>query len=117
MDYNWRYAIFVQADRQNTANNMAQAFDPDTGGALTFTRGCSASGGEPPTHYVCNTAADVSMRTGILNAFSQIPWAEIYVLDGYEESNGVNVRIPPWTYGDTLADMSLQIIEPDTGIE
>ena len=46
--------IIVEAAHQATANALSYVLDPDTGGAETFSMGCSPTGAEPATHYLCS---------------------------------------------------------------
>lgn len=47
-----RLTIIVAAARRASANILAAAIDPDSGGSDTFTAGYSATGEAPATHYV-----------------------------------------------------------------
>jgi hypothetical protein len=100
--YTNRYIIFVQWDKLTPANAAAKAYDPDAGGEFTFgTVRLSADGNEPPTHSACNTAATDSMKTQILDAFTNVPFYAIYnTADG-------------WTWQTALVDAGLQVIESE----
>ncbi|HEB26681.1 MAG TPA: hypothetical protein ENI05_02740 [Porticoccus sp.] len=99
-EYIHRYFVFVQWDKLTPANAQAKAWDPDTGGELTFGGvRLSADGQEPPTYSACNTAATDTMRTKILAAFTHVPFYNIYLaVDG-------------WTWETALDDAGLQVIE------
>lgn len=95
-----RYIIVVEWDKRDTANQFAAKWDPNPGGDETFGAvRLSADGTEPPTHTACNTLADGDMKTGIMNAMSNVPFVEVY--DATE-----------WTFAEVLADLGLQRIEP-----
>jgi hypothetical protein len=98
--YTHRYIIIVEWGKLTPANAAAKAYDPDTGGEYTFGNvRLSADGNEPATHSACNTLATDSMKTQILDAFTNVPFYAIYnTQDG-------------WTWQTALADAGLQVIE------
>lgn len=85
-DYTHRFYMFVTAAKLAAGNNMAAQFDPDAGGDKTFGNiRLSPSGSEPATHYGAATVATDQMRSGILRAFSTVPFVGLYnQADGYE---------------------------------
>lgn len=100
--YSHRLFIFVEVGKINAANNQAAAWDPDVGGADTFGPArLSPSGDEPATYVATNTAATDTMKAGIEQAFSVVPFAAVY-----RASDG-------WTWESALADMGLVMIEPE----
>lgn len=58
MTYSHTVTILIPAASLNSANRIARAFDPDSGGLLTFGHAnLSASGQEPATHGITHTWA------------------------------------------------------------
>ena len=97
-EYQHRYIIIVQWNRLVPANARAAAWDPDTGGAETFgALRLSADGNEPSTHSACFTAATDTMKAGILEAQSQVPWQELYDI-----TNG-------WTWESALMEQGYKL--------
>jgi len=96
-----RYIVVVDWKKLQAANGMAHSWDPDVGGAKTFgSVRLSPTGSDPPTHTACNTAANVPIKAGILNALHHVPWARLY--DIYNDG---------WTWQAVLDDMGLQEIK------
>jgi len=92
--------MFCKVDKQVEANTFAEAFDPDIGGALTFTilELCDSYGPAtaPASHYGASTFIDAGMDTDIK--------ATGPTLTKYFSADG-------WTWETALADMSLQVRE------
>lgn len=98
--YNHRLFIFVQAGKLTAANNLAAQWDPDSGGGQTFgSLRLSPGGQEPATHYAAATYATDSMRSGITQALSNVPFAGLY-----SQSGG-------WTWETACADLGLSVIQ------
>ena len=120
------FLIFVEEKKVGTANNLADAWDPD-GGLTTFgSVRLSADGQEPVSHYATSTPSTENMRDGITTALSVIPWAAMYWTDNIYPAEGLVHWTGPdgWTFegphGDVypawlaaLEDMGLQRIQVD----
>lgn len=97
-----RAIIIVEAGNLSAANNSAASWDPDTGGDQTFgSPKLSSDGTEPASHYACNTALTSDMKQDVLDAMDNVPFVEVYFA-----SNG-------WDWESALADLGLQVIEPE----
>ena len=91
------FLIFVEAKKVDTANNLADQWDPD-GGITTFGPVKLSPDGELPiTHYATSTPATETMRDGITQALSVLPWAEMYWTDNIYPGEGETVY---WTGPD-----------------
>jgi hypothetical protein len=118
------FLIFVEEKKLSTANNLADAWDPD-GGITTFgSVRLSADGQEPVSHYATSTPSTENMRDGITNALSNANWADMYWTDNIYPESGPVLWVGPdgWTFegphGDqygawlaAMADMGLQVIQ------
>jgi hypothetical protein len=91
-EYNDHFLIFIEANRLNTANNLAANWDIDSGGGATFgSVKLSADGLLPVTHYAASTPATPTMKNGITNALSNASWAKMYTTDD------ITADVPHWT--------------------
>ncbi len=97
----FRFIIFVSWNHVKQANSIVKTMDRqvvDTGDQ-TFGIRLSADGLEPPTHSVCNTAADAAYRDLIIGRISTKNFVDVY-------------DAATWTYNAALIDMGLMRIEP-----
>ena len=116
------FLIFVEENKVDTANTLADNWDPD-GGATTFgTVKLSPDGQLPITHYATSTPSTPTMRDGITNALGSIAWSDMYYTENIYPGEGETVYwVGPdgWTFeglhGDVypvwlaaLEDMGLQ---------
>lgn len=64
----WLHTVImiIPAELLESANAIARALDPDTGGDRTFSVPLSADGSEPATHYAASTAAAESFVQTVL---------------------------------------------------
>lgn len=78
-----RYYILVEWTKRSMANGSAESWDPDDGSS-TFgdVRLTDSSIDDPQpedvTHTACNTIAPEEWRSGILNAYDNVPFVEVY---------------------------------------
>ncbi len=99
-DYIDRAYIIVPLDTVDTANTLAAATDPDSGGHLTFSRGTdlSADGEAPATHRGVSSMVTQNGKDAIVSAVPHVPGG-IY----YFASAG-------WTWLSALSDAGLAAI-------
>ena len=109
----------MQANKLNTANVLADAWDPDDGSTTFGPVKLSANGLEPVEWYACSTPATETMRDGITTALGALAWAKMYWADD------VQADVPHWegpdgwefdggiysAWLDALDDMGLQRIQ------
>ena len=97
------FLIFVEAQRLNTANNLAAQWDPGGGSATFGAVQISPTGEGPPTHYGCSTAATATMRDGITQALGAISWAAMYWTDDVSEGVDAQWQGPGgWTFTGSI---------------
>jgi len=97
--YKYEYIIIVEMKHLSTANNRAKNWDPDSGGDKTFGNiRLSKTGQEPATHVGVMTRATDAMRSQILNALDNVPFAEVYS------------TAHDWSWDSVLAEEDLKVI-------
>lgn len=118
------FLVFVEANKLNTANNLAAQWDPEEGSATFGTVQLSPTGEAPPTHYACSTAATDTMRDAITTALGALSWASLYWTEDVTLDNNAVWQGPDgWQHSGTLysawlaalAHMGLERIEPAEG--
>ena len=119
------FLIFVEENKVDTANTLADNWDPDGGGTTFGSVKLSPDGELPITHYATSTPSTATMRDGITDALQHISWAAMYWTDNIYPGEGETVYwIGPdgWTFeglhGEitpawlaALEDMGLQLYQ------
>ncbi len=99
-------AIVIDAADAAAAAGVGAVFDPDTGGALTFRVGCSATGTAPATHYVASSA----IQTDYVDALLDPDVSALYA--GLQQLAAARGRTLPLTLADAQALRDRMIINP-----
>lgn len=101
-EYTDRAFIVVPLDAIETANTLAAAADPDSGGHLTFSRGTdlSADGEAPATHRGVSSMVTQNGKSAIVAAAAQLPVAAYFFASA------------GWTFDSAIADLGLVRVEP-----
>lgn len=92
-----RYYVLVEWGKRQMANNSAASWDPDDGsGTFGSVLLCPRTVSNPTpvdvTHTACNTIAPEEWRSGILTAYDNIPFMEVYrIRTPYPTSSMVEV--------------------------